>query len=44
VELQRRLSKGLYFQASYVFSTVMTDYGTGIVPWKRPEPLFALPE
>jgi hypothetical protein len=29
VELQRRLSKGLYFQASYVYSKVMTDYGTG---------------
>ena len=29
VQLQRRLSKGLYFQTSYVFSKVMTDYGTG---------------
>jgi len=29
VALQRRLSKGLYFQLSYVFGKVMTDYGTG---------------
>ncbi len=28
VEVRRRFSKGLYFQASYVFSKVMTDYGT----------------
>jgi hypothetical protein len=27
VELRRRLSSGLYFQANYVFSKVMTDFG-----------------
>ena len=27
VELRRRFSKGLYFQANYTFSKVMTDYG-----------------
>jgi len=30
VELRRRLNKGLYFQANYVFSKVMTDYGTSV--------------
>lgn len=29
VEVRRRLNSGLYFQANYVFSKVMTDYGTG---------------
>jgi hypothetical protein len=29
VELRRRLNSGLYFQANYVFSKVMTDYSTG---------------
>jgi hypothetical protein len=29
VELRRRLNRGLYFQANYVFSKVMTDYSTG---------------
>jgi Carboxypeptidase regulatory-like domain/TonB dependent receptor len=29
LELQHRMGKGLYFQVSYVFSKVMTDYGTG---------------
>jgi hypothetical protein len=27
VEVRRRFSRGLYFQASYVYSKVMTDYG-----------------
>jgi hypothetical protein len=27
VELRRRFSRGLYFQANYTFSKVMTDYG-----------------
>jgi hypothetical protein len=27
VEVRRRFSKGLYFQANYTFSKVMTDYG-----------------
>ncbi|HYL84157.1 MAG TPA: TonB-dependent receptor [Candidatus Angelobacter sp.] len=29
VEVRRRLNSGLYFQANYVFSKVMTDYSTG---------------
>ena len=29
VELRRRLNSGLYFQANYVFSKVLTDYGPG---------------
>jgi hypothetical protein len=29
VEFRRRLDRGLYFQANYVFSKVMTDYSTG---------------
>lgn len=29
VEFRRRLNSGLYFQANYVFSKVMTDYSTG---------------
>jgi len=30
VEVRRRFNKGLYFQANYVFSKVMTDYGTSV--------------
>ena len=29
VEVRRRLNSGLYFQANYVFSKVLTDYSTG---------------
>jgi hypothetical protein len=29
VEFRRHLDRGLYFQANYVFSKVMTDYSTG---------------
>jgi hypothetical protein len=29
VEVRRRLNRGLYLQANYVFSKVMTDYSTG---------------
>jgi hypothetical protein len=29
VEVRRRLNRGLYFQANYVYSKVMTDYSTG---------------
>ena len=29
-EVRRRLNRGLYFQANYVFSKVLTDYGTGV--------------
>jgi hypothetical protein len=29
VEVRRRLNSGLYFQANYVFSKVLTDYGPG---------------
>jgi hypothetical protein len=31
VELRRRLSSGIYFQANYVFSKVMTDYAASFV-------------
>jgi hypothetical protein len=30
VEVRRRLSNGLYLQGNYVFSKVMTDYGTSV--------------
>jgi hypothetical protein len=30
VEVRRRLNSGLYFQANYVFSKVLTDYGTSV--------------
>jgi hypothetical protein len=30
VEVRRRLSNGLYFQANYTYSKVMTDYGTSV--------------
>jgi hypothetical protein len=29
VEVRRRLNRGLYFQANYVYSKVLTDYSTG---------------
>jgi hypothetical protein len=29
VEFRRRLNRGLYFQANYVYSKVLTDYSTG---------------